>query len=73
MCVRMTLLVRHRPLPTIAVIGALYVIFVPLTFDNPALRVMDMRAPAAKPVVAEQTPEEPPPQARSRPTMKAGL
>jgi MFS family permease len=61
-------------IPTIAVMGVLYVIVVVLMFMNPALRGMDIRAAAAEePTAAEPAPAEPPPQARSCPTMKAGL
>jgi MFS family permease len=59
---------------TIAAMGALYLIVVALMFANPALRGMDAGAAAdEEPTAAEPTPVEPPPQARSCPTMKAGL
>jgi MFS family permease len=61
-------------IPTIAVMGALYVVFVAFMFANPALRGMDLKAPSAEeaPAVAP-TPMEVSSQARNCPTMKAGL
>jgi MFS family permease len=60
-------------IPTIAVMGAVYAVVVVLMFANQALRGMDTRAGTTEGAAAEPTATEPPPQARSCPTMKAGL
>ena len=56
-------------IPTIATVGALYVVVVALMFFNPALKRMDARPMRGE----EPVPAEAAPQARSSATMKAGL
>ena len=61
-------------IPTIAAVGALYVIVVVLMFFNPALRRMDARLTTTEgPMAAAPTQVEPSPPARQCATMKAGL
>jgi MFS family permease len=62
-------------MPTIAGMGAIYLVVVALMFVNPALRRMERAvAPGKEPLAAEaMAPSEPSPQARRCATMKAGL
>jgi hypothetical protein len=59
-------------IPTIATVGALYVVVVALMFFNPALRRMDVPPGARKPIENEPVSTEAA-QGRSSATMKAGL
>jgi MFS family permease len=65
---------RAGLIPTIAVVGAVYVVVIALMFLNPALRRMDAKTAAPEqPVIAEPTHAQASPQARRSATMKAGL
>jgi hypothetical protein len=65
---------RAGLIPTIAAVGAVYVVFLALMFFNPALRRMGAGLAAARgPMAADPTQAHPSPQAHRSATMKGGL